>query len=58
VKCLRLKPGIIIADIGAGTGAYTIPFAKAVAPSGKALGVDIHQELLDYIEAKQERRMS
>ena len=52
VKCLQLKPGVVIADIGAGTGAYTIPFAKAVAPAGQALGVDIHQDLLDYINAK------
>lgn len=55
IKCLQLKPGDVIADIGAGTGAYTIPFAKAVAPSGKALGVDIHQDLLDYIDAKAKR---
>lgn len=52
VRCLQLKPGDVIADIGAGTGAYTIPFAKAVAPSGIALGVDIHLDLLDYIDAK------
>jgi predicted methyltransferase len=52
IKCLQLRPGDVIADIGAGTGAYTIPFARAVAPTGLALGVDIHQELLDYIDAK------
>ena len=52
IKCLQLVPGEVIADIGAGTGAYTIPFAKAVGPTGKALGVDIHQDLLDYIAEK------
>lgn len=52
VACLKLKPGDVVADIGAGTGAYTIPFAKAVAPSGKALAVDIWPELLDYINGK------
>lgn len=55
VKCLQLKSGDVIADIGAGTGAYTIPFAKAVAPAGSALGVDIHQDLLDYINMKAKR---
>jgi SAM-dependent methyltransferase len=50
--CLKLKPGDVVADIGAGTGAFVIPFAKAVAPSGKALAVDIWQDLLDYIDAK------
>jgi SAM-dependent methyltransferase len=52
VACLKLKPGDVVADIGAGTGAYTIPFAKAVAPSGKALAVDIWPELLEYIGGK------
>ena len=32
VACLQLKPGDVVADIGAGTGAFAIPFAKAVAP--------------------------
>jgi ubiquinone/menaquinone biosynthesis C-methylase UbiE len=41
-----------VADIGAGTGAFSLSFAKAVAPSGKALAVDISQDLLDYINDK------
>ncbi len=52
IKALKLKPGDIVADIGAGTGAFTIPFAKAVAPSGRALAVDIHQDLIDYVAEK------
>jgi SAM-dependent methyltransferase len=52
IACLGLKPGDVVADIGSGTGAYTIPFAKAVAPSGQALAVDISQELVDYVAAK------
>ena len=52
VECLKLKPGDVIADIGAGTGAYALPFAEAVAPTGTAFAVDIHQYLLDYINAK------
>jgi len=52
IACLRLKPGDVIADIGAGTGAFTIPFAKAVAPSGRAIAADIWPELLDYVGAK------
>ena len=52
IAALGLKPGSVIADIGSGTGAYTIPFAKAVAPNGKAIAVDIWPELLNYIEKK------
>src|SRR6185503_20660626 len=52
IAALQLKPGDVVADIGSGTGAYTIPFAKAVAPSGKAIAVDIWPELLDYVKQK------
>ncbi|MDH4066358.1 MAG: methyltransferase domain-containing protein, partial [Acidobacteriota bacterium] len=55
IACLGLGPGMVIADIGAGTGAFTLPFAAAVAPSGSALAVDIWPELLDYVKAKAER---
>lgn len=52
VACLKLRPGDVVADIGAGTGAFSIPFANAVAPSGSVLAVDIWQDLLDYIDVK------
>jgi len=52
VAALHLKPGDVVADIGAGTGAFSLPFARAVAPSGKALAVDISKDLLDYINEK------
>jgi len=52
IACLKLKPGDVVADIGAGTGAFSIPFAKAVAPQGKVYAVDIWQGLLDYINEK------
>lgn len=52
IAALNLKPGDVVADIGSGTGAYTIPFAKAVAPSGTAYAVDIWADLLDYVKGK------
>ena len=56
VSRLGLKPGIVVADIGAGTGVFSRPLAKGVAPSGKVYSVDVQQGLLDYIaqRAKQE----
>ena len=48
---LDLKPGDHVADIGAGTGLYSIPLAKAV-PSGRVFAVDIDQDLLDIIQDK------
>jgi len=50
--CLNLRPGVVLADIGAGAGAFTLPFAEAVRPSGKILAMDLWQELLDYIDEK------
>lgn len=52
IAALGLHDGVVIADIGAGTGAFTIPFARAVGPTGKALAVEIWPELLDLIAAK------
>jgi ubiquinone/menaquinone biosynthesis C-methylase UbiE len=49
---LNLKPGMMIADIGAGSGLFSRPLAKAVAPSGKVFAVDIQQDLLDYINRR------
>ena len=58
IAALGLGPGMSIADIGCGTGAFTIPFAKAVSPGGAALAVDIWPELLDYVKAKATREGS
>jgi protein-L-isoaspartate O-methyltransferase len=49
---LELEPGEIVADIGAGSGYFTIPVAKAVGPEGKVLAIDIMQPMLDYIERR------
>jgi precorrin-6B methylase 2 len=52
IRSLQLRPGMVIVDVGAGTGAFTLAFAKAVAPSGRAIAVDIWPELLSYIREK------
>lgn len=54
IAALGLADGDVVADIGAGPGAFTIPFAGAVAPSGKVLAVDIWPELLTHIDGKAE----
>lgn len=55
IRSLQLRPGMVVADIGAGTGAFSVAFAKAVAPSGRAIAVDIWPELLTYISDKARR---
>jgi predicted methyltransferase len=46
---LDLKRGMVIADIGAGTGLFTIPLAKAVGDTGKVYAVEILQVFLEHI---------
>ena len=52
VSRLALRPGMVVADIGAGSGVFSSPFAKAVGPSGKVYAVDIEQGLLDHINQR------
>ena len=56
IQHLGLKPGMIVDDIGAGTGVFSRSFAKAVAPGGKVYATDVDQGLVDFIgqKAKQE----
>jgi len=51
VRALKLKPGQVVIDIGAGTGYFTRRFAQAVAPSGKAVGLDIEPDMAAYMQA-------
>lgn len=50
VDACQIKPGQVVADIGAGTGLYTRLFAKAVEARGKVFAVDISQKFLDHID--------
>jgi len=49
LEIIGVKPGMVIADIGSGSGVFTRPFAKAAAPSGKAIAVDIDPALLSSV---------
>jgi ubiquinone/menaquinone biosynthesis C-methylase UbiE len=49
---LRLKPGDVVADIGAGPGVFSLRLAKAVSPGGKAYAVEIDQPFLDHINRR------
>lgn len=56
VKALDLKPGRNVADIGAGTGYFTRRFAAAVAPDGKAVGLDVEPGMVEYMNADAKKR--
>src|SRR5437762_12967694 len=42
---LKLKPGEVVADVGAGSGYLTFRVAERVGPAGKVLAVDIQPEM-------------
>jgi precorrin-6B methylase 2 len=52
IECLDLQPGMVVADIGAGSGVISALIADRVAPEGTVLAVDIQQEMLDALAAR------
>lgn len=49
VQALELRPGQTVADIGSGSGYFTVRFANAVGTSGKVFGVDVDEGLIEYL---------
>jgi precorrin-6B methylase 2 len=47
---LKLKPGMVVGDIGAGTGTLTRPIARAVLPGGKVWAVDIQSQMVGLLK--------
>lgn len=50
VSACNLKPGMRVADIGAGTGLFTRLFAKQVGSKGKVYAVDIAPRFIEHVE--------
>lgn len=51
----EIRPGMTVADIGAGEGYYTVRLAKRVGPAGRVLAQDIDREALDRLARRVER---
>lgn len=49
---LGIEPGDAVADIGAGSGYFTVRLARAVGAEGRVIATDIRQEMLDYIQGR------
>jgi ubiquinone/menaquinone biosynthesis C-methylase UbiE len=56
VRELYLKPGDRVADIGCGSGAYTIALAHEVGDMGQVYAVDVHREALHTLAGTLEKR--
>ena len=55
VKQLKIQPGQVVCDLGAGNGFYTLWLAKLVGEKGRVLAVDIQPEMLEMLKQRAER---
>ena len=53
---LKLKPSTTVADVGAGTGYFTIPLAEFLGPTGTVYAVDLQRGMLDILTGKLSRQ--
>jgi SAM-dependent methyltransferase len=51
-EVLTLRPGMSVADVGAGQGALTVALAAEVGPSGQVFSTDIDPQALEQIRAR------
>lgn len=49
LDALNLKPGMTVADVGAGTGYMSLKLAKRVGPTGKVYAEDVQAEMLRQV---------
>jgi precorrin-6B methylase 2 len=52
---LGLKPGMTVADVGAGSGYHVFRMAPIVGEKGAVLAVDVQQEMLDLIAERMKK---
>lgn len=55
MAALALQPGMVVADIGAGTGYLARRMAPAVMPGGKIWTVDVQPEMIRLLQAGAQR---
>jgi predicted methyltransferase len=54
IKALALKPDAVIADIGAGTGYFSVRFAN-MTPQGRVYGVDTEPDMVKHLAERGRR---
>jgi SAM-dependent methyltransferase len=55
VEALRLRPGAVVADLGAGSGYFTVRLARRVGAAGRVFAVDIQPEMLSLLRTRLQR---
>jgi len=54
IQALALKPDAVIADIGSGTGYFSVRFAN-MTPKGRVYGVDTEPDMVKYLSERAKR---
>jgi ubiquinone/menaquinone biosynthesis C-methylase UbiE len=52
LDAIGLQPGMTVADVGAGSGYFTIRMAKRVGSGGKVYAVDVQPEMLTLLRGR------
>ena len=52
LKTIGIKPGMIIGEVGAGRGRYTVQIASRIGPFGIVYANDIQKDYLKYIDRR------
>jgi len=52
VEALEIAPGARVADLGAGSGYFTVHLARAVGPRGRVYAVDVDAEMNEYLKER------
>ncbi len=55
VQAMAIRPGMVVADIGAGTGYFLPHLVRATGPKGKVLGIDLEPDMVRYMNERIER---
>jgi predicted methyltransferase len=56
VESLNLSPGDVVADVGAGTGFFSILISEAVGSHGRTYAVEISPGFLEHLRAQKDER--
>lgn len=55
IEALDLRPGMTVADVGAGSGYYTFRIARQIGERGIVFATDVQRGMLDLIDGRMKR---
>ncbi len=55
IAAMQITPGMIVADIGAGTGYFEPHLSNAVGPTGKVMALDVEPDMVGHLRDRAAR---